>query len=222
MVCVCVGGYSHECRCQQKPRVLDCQEMELQAVMSHPTWVLGVELQSSAGAVVSNQPLLFGLHFFKNAAFSPLSYTCRPQESALCRPLWSLWNLWSARALVSVPSPFRSATGSVLSLGAIKACNLGWEDDFISTVLSMISWGLGFSLPHPVKSWAWWRDTWNSWEKLNPRGSVRGQCRLASKLQANERSHLKTQSGGLLRNDAHRLISLNTWSPACQQFGNIV
>lgn len=43
--------------------ILDCQEMELQAGVSHPTWVLGVEFQSSAGAV-SNQPFLFGLHFF--------------------------------------------------------------------------------------------------------------------------------------------------------------
>lgn len=87
----------------QKPGILDCQEMELQVVVSHPTWVLGEELQSSAVAV-SNQPLLFSQHSFKNAVFSPLSYTCRPQESALCRPLSSLWpwNLWSAGALVSL------------------------------------------------------------------------------------------------------------------------
>lgn len=41
----------------------------------------------------SNQPLLFSQHSLKNAAFSPLSYTCRPQESVLCKPLSSLWNL---------------------------------------------------------------------------------------------------------------------------------
>lgn len=41
---------------------------------------------------------------------------------------------------------------------------------------------------------------------MNPRGSVSNRSHLASKLQANERSHLKTQSEGLVRNDAHATV----------------
>jgi hypothetical protein len=43
--------YAHKCWCPQRPRVLRSLKLELQAIVSHLTWLLGSELRSPRKAV---------------------------------------------------------------------------------------------------------------------------------------------------------------------------
>lgn len=49
-VCVCMWVCSPEIRCFQRPEVSDSLDLELQAVVSLLTWILGINLGSSERA----------------------------------------------------------------------------------------------------------------------------------------------------------------------------
>lgn len=50
-MCVCVGVWAHEYTVQNLDGVLDLQELDLQAVVSYPIWVLGTKPGSSGRAI---------------------------------------------------------------------------------------------------------------------------------------------------------------------------